>query len=145
MPPQRLAFVDEHSVQDPASGPDVWQAGRAGSGQLVPPSAVQGPQVCVLVEQTGVTPPQSVASRQPTQAPIPVEVSQSGRDAGHRLVLVAVQAPQAPLGWQTGVAPPQSASVTQPRQVPVATTQTGVVPLQADVLVAEQAPHAPLG
>ena len=111
----------------------------------MPPSAVQGPQVCVVVEQTGVAPPQSLASRQPTQAPTPVDVSQSGRDAGHFAVLVAVQAPQAPFGWQTGVVPPQSASLAQPRQVPVATTHTGVVPLQAETLVAEQAPQAPLG
>ncbi len=145
MPPQRLALVPEHSVQAPASGPEIWQAGREGLGQFVPPSAVHGPQVCVVVEQTGVTPPQSLASRHPTQAPTPVDVSQSGREVGHFVVLLAVQAPQAPFGWQTGVAPPHSASVTQPRQVPVATEQTGVVPLQAETFVAEQAPQAPLG
>jgi hypothetical protein len=44
-PPQRLAFVGEHSVQAPASGPEVWHAGRAGSGQLGGPSEVHGPQV----------------------------------------------------------------------------------------------------
>jgi len=97
-PVQRPALVGEHSVQAPASTPVVWQAGRAGSGQLGAPSAVQGPQVWLLVEQTGVTPPQSVALRQPTQTPTPLVVSQSGRAAGHFEVSAVVQAPQAPLG-----------------------------------------------
>ena len=93
-------------MQAPASGPEAWQAGRDGSGQLGAPSLVQGPQVCVVVEQTGVTPPQSLAVWHPTHTPTPLEVSQSGRDAGHFVVSAGVQAPQAPLGWHTGVAPP---------------------------------------
>ena len=105
-PLQRVTLVGEHSVQAPASGPEVWQAGSNGSGQLGAPSAVHGPQVWVLVEQSGVTPPQSAAVTQPTHAPTPVEVSQSGWAAGHLEVSVGVQAPQAPVGWQTGVEPP---------------------------------------
>lgn len=97
-PPHRSALLGEHSVQAPASGPDAWHAGRVGSGQLGPPSLVQGPQLRVVVEHTGVTPPQSVASRQPTQTPAPDEVSHSGRPAGQLLVLPGVQAPHAPLG-----------------------------------------------
>src|ERR1700734_2122789 len=68
---QRLELVGEHSVQAPARGPE---AGLDGSGQLGAPALVQGPQVCVVVEQTGVTPPQSAAVRPPTQAATPVEV-----------------------------------------------------------------------
>ena len=139
------ALLGEHSVQAPARDPEAWQAGRDGSGQLGAPSLVQGPQVCVVGEQTGVTPPQSAAVRHPTHTPVPLEVSQSGRAAGQLAVLAGVQAPQAPLGWHTGVAPPHWASAVQPPQVPVPALQTGVVPLHALVFFAEQTPHAPLG
>lgn len=105
-PLQRVGLAGEHSVQAPASGPEVWQAGCDGSGQLGAPSAVHGPQVWVVVEQSGVTPPQSASLMQPTQTPTPVEVSQSGRAAGHLVVSAGVQAPQAPVGWQIGVEPP---------------------------------------
>ena len=144
-PLQRVTLVGEHSVQAPASGPEVSQAGRAGSGQLGAPSAVQGPQVCVAVEQSGVTPPQSAALTQPTQTPTPVEVSQSGRAPGHLLVSVGVQAPHAPVDWQIGVEPPHCASLVQPWHVPLVGSQAGVVPLQADLFDVEQTPQAPLG
>ncbi len=166
-PTQRLAFVDEHSVQAPASGPEVSHAGRAGSGQLGAPSEVHGPQVCVVIEQTGSVPPQSEAVLQATQAP-PPEVSQRGLVVGQCVVSLGEQAPHAPLGVQMGVEPPHSALLAQPRQllvmplhtgvvpehwafvahgtqVPVAALQTGVAPLHIVVFVAEQDPHAPLG
>jgi hypothetical protein len=83
-------------------------------------------------------------------------------------MLVAEHAPHAPDGWHAGVAPPQSASATQPRQTWVAPSHTGslpvhvapvrqptqapratshidVPPMQAVMLVAEHAPHAPEG
>ena len=111
-------------------------------------------------------PPQSASAVQPRH--VPVAVAQTGVVPVHRELSLAEQTPQTPLGWQTGVAPPQSASAVQPRQVPDETLQTGVVPLHCasdtqvtqvavpvlqtgvvpvhfDVLVAEQAPHAPLG
>jgi hypothetical protein len=50
---------------------------------------------------------------------------------------VAEHWPQAPEGSQAGVAPPQSASLAQLRQRPVAVLQTGWVPPQEEVLVAE--------
>jgi len=40
-PPHWVWLFAEHSVQAPARGPAFWQAGRAGSGQLGAPSAVQ--------------------------------------------------------------------------------------------------------
>ena len=127
---QRTVFVGEHSVQAPASGPDIWHAGRAGSVQLGAPSDVQGPQVRVVVEQTGEVPPQSVFVRQPTQTPPPEVVSQSGLVAGHREVSFAVHVPQPPLGRQSGLAALQSALEPQPWQIPRVALQTGVVPLQ---------------
>jgi hypothetical protein len=144
-PPHRLVFAGEHSVQAPASGPAVWQAGRVGSGQLGAPSVVHGPQVRVAVEQSGVTPPQSVLVRQPTQVPTPDELSHSGRAAGQPVVSVGVQAPHAPFGWQIGVVPPHSALLVQPRQVPLAVSQTGVVAVHRDVFVGEQTPQLPPG
>ena len=75
--------------------------------------------------------------------------------------------PQAPDGWQAGLAPPHSLSPAHERQacvvvlqtgvvpphcafethgthVAVATSHAGVAPLQREVFVAEQMPHAPL-
>lgn len=129
-PKQSNASVAEHSVQAPASGPVCWQAGRVGSGQLGAPSAVHPTQVRVEAEQTGVTPPQSVALRQPTQRPAATEVSQSGAPDGQREGSAALQTPQAPLARQSGVPPPQSLLPLQGRQVPVA-SHTGVAPEQS--------------
>jgi hypothetical protein len=165
-PPHRTAFVAVHSVQAPCSGPERWQAGRSGSGQLGAPSVTQGTQARVVVEQTGVMPPQWLSSRQATQTPGPFEVSQRGVDAAQCVTSVAVHAAQAPLGRQIGVAGPHSASdaqarhdravpshtgfvpphsplVRQPTQAPAAVSHTGVAPVQRVALVAEHWPHEP--
>jgi hypothetical protein len=132
------------------------------------PSAVQATQVCVVVEQTGVTPPQSSRPRQATQTPTPDETSQRGFVAGQWVVSSVVQAAQAPVGRQigasalqsallpqarqvceprsqTGVVPPHCAFDTQATQVPLVVLQTGVAPVQRVALVAEQMPQAPEG
>jgi len=138
-------FAAEHSVHAPASGPVRWQTGRAGSGQVGAPSAVQATHVRETGEHEGVTPPQSVSSRQATQRPPFAEVSQRGADAGQREVSVGVQAAQAPLGRQRGAAAPQSPSLAQARQDAVARSQTGLTPAQAPGLPAAHAAHAPAG
>ena len=48
-------LLDEHCVHAPWSDPLVW---HAGVGTLQSASLPHGPQVCVPVLQTGVTPPQ---------------------------------------------------------------------------------------
>jgi hypothetical protein len=58
--------------------------------------------------------------------------------------LVAEHTPHAPLGWQAGVPPPHCASPVHPVHVPVDVVQTGVVPAQATLFVAEHWPQAPL-
>jgi hypothetical protein len=126
---QRLVLVAVHSAQAPARAPVLRHSGRSGSGQLGAPSAVQATQVRVVDEQSGLTPPQSAAPRQPTQTPTPVAVSHLGSVVGQCEVSVAVQAAQAPLGRQMGVAGSQSAFPAQARQVCAAASQTGVVPL----------------
>jgi hypothetical protein len=104
-----VAFVAEHWPQAPVG----WQAG------VVPPhspSPAQARQVWAATLQTGVTPPHSAFEMQLTH--VPEATLQAGIAPVHRLVLVAEQTPQAPLGWQAGVAPlPQSPSPPQPRQV----------------------------
>jgi len=165
-PPHSTAFAVVHSVQAPLREPDRWQAGRSGSGQLGAPSVTQGTQARVVVEQTGVTPPQWLSSRQATQTPGPFEVSQRGVAAAQWVTSLAVQAAHAPDGRQIGVAGPHSASeaqarhdravpsqtgfvpphsplVRQPTQVPAPVSQTGVAPVQRVALVAEHWPHDP--
>jgi hypothetical protein len=86
----------------------------------------------------------------------------------HIFLFTAEHVPHAPVGWHAGVAPPQSASPLHPRQVCVVPSQAGVdpphcaatmqptqvpvdglhtavAPVHVAALVAEQAPHAPLG
>jgi len=167
-PPHRVAFVPVHSVQAPCSGPERWQAGRSGSGQLGAPSVMQATQARVAVEQTGVTPPQWLSSRHATQTPAPDATSQRGAEAGQCETSVAVQAAQAPVGRQIGVAAPHSASDAHARQAragpshtgfvpphspfdrhptqwPDIVSQTGVDPLQRVALVAEHWPQDPAG
>jgi hypothetical protein len=117
--------------------------------------------------QTGVVPPHSAFELQLTQ--VPVATLQAGFADVQRILLVAEQTLQEPLGWQAGVAPlPQSTSPAQARQVcvvpshtgvvpeqsalarqathvPPATKQSGVPPVQRSELVAEHWPHAPPG
>ena len=131
-PPHDVAFVAEHSVHAPASGPVDWQAGRAGSGQLGAPSAVQATHVCVVTEHTGVVPPQSSLPRHATHWPPPPAVSQNGAFAPHRLVSVAEQTAQAPVFKQTGNLGSQSALERHARQACVVASQTGVVPEQSE-------------
>jgi hypothetical protein len=161
-------LVAEHSVQAPLSGPERWQAGRSGSGQLGAPSVVQATQVRVAIEQTGVEPPQCASVRQATQAPTPDEVSHRGAHAGQCDTSVAVQGAQAPLGKQIGVEaahsesdaqarqicdapshtgekPPQWPLERQPTHVPESVLQTGTVPPHRVALVAEHWPQAPPG
>lgn len=120
-------------MQAPASGPVVWHAGRAGSGQLGDPSAAQPMHVCVVAEQTGVVPPQSALPRQLTQTPPPPEVSQSGVAAPQRLVSVVVHAAHAPEGRQTGNLGSQSELDRQLRHVCEPVSQTGRVPAQSEL------------
>jgi hypothetical protein len=131
-PPQSEALVAEHSVQAPASGPVFWQAGRAGSGQLGPPSEVHGTQACVADEQTGVVPPQSALPRQLTHTPPPPDVSQRGEAGPQRLLSPAVQTTHAPVPRHTGACAPQSAPDVQPRHVCVPASQIGLTPEQSD-------------
>jgi hypothetical protein len=167
-PPHSAAFVPLHSVHAPLSAPARWQAGRSGSGQLGAPSVVQATHARVVIEQTGVTPPQWLSSRQATQTPTPFEVSQRGVAAAQCETSVAVQAAHAPVGRQIGVAGPHSALdaqarqdrevpshtglvpahsllVRQPTQLPGVGSQTGVAPVQRVALLAEHWPHAPDG
>jgi hypothetical protein len=167
-PPHKTAFVVVHSVQAPRSGPARWQAGRSGSGQLGAPSVLHATQVRAVGEQTGVTPPQWLSSRQATQTPTPDETSQRGAAAGQCETSVAVQAAQAPIGKQIGVAGPHSLSdaqarhdrdapsqtgfvpahspfVKQPTQVPDSVSHTGVAPPHRVALVAEHCPQDPAG
>jgi hypothetical protein len=164
----KLLWLALHSPQAPARAPVLRQKGRSGSGQLGAPSAVQATQVRVVVEQSGVTPPQSVRLRQPAQTPTPDEVSHFGRAAGQCEVSVVVQAAQAPLGRhigavtsqsalpaqarqpcadvsQTGVVPPHWPFARQATHVAEAGLQTGVAPLQRVAFVNEQTPQAPEG
>jgi hypothetical protein len=130
-PPHSVAFVAEHSVHAPASGPVFWQAGRAGSGQLGAPSAVQPTQTCVVAAQTGVVPPQSALPRQLTHTPPPPDVSHKGAPAAQRLVSVVVQTAHAPVARQTGNFGSQSALVRQMRHACVPWSQIGCVPEQS--------------
>jgi hypothetical protein len=157
-----------HSLQAPASAPVVRQNGRSGFGQLGAPSPLHATQVWLVAEQSGVMPPQSAPLRHPTQTPTPDDTSHFGVAAAQWLVSVAVQAAQAPAGRQMGAAGVQSAPLPQARQVwlprsqigvlpphwafdtqatqrPAAVSQTGVVPVQRVVLLAEQTPQAPDG
>jgi hypothetical protein len=61
---------------------------------------------------------------------VAVEVSQIGVEPPQRPMLVAEQAPQAPLPWQAGALAGQSASAAQERQAWVVPSQMGVVPEQ---------------
>jgi hypothetical protein len=122
-----------------------WQTGRAGSGQVGAPSAAQATHVRETGEHEGVTPPQSVSSRQATQRPPFAEVSQRGADAGQRDVSVGVQVAQAPFARQRGAAAPQSPLLAQARQDAVERSQTGLTPAQAPSLPAAHAAHAPAG
>jgi hypothetical protein len=124
---QSVVFVGVHSLQAPASLPAVRQKGRSGLGQLGAPSAAQGTQVLV-VEQSGVIPPQSSLPRHPTQTPTPDEVSHLGVVGAQCEVSVAVQAAQAPLARQIGALAGQSLAVPQARQTWAVRSQTGVVP-----------------
>jgi hypothetical protein len=130
-PPHNVAFVAEHSVHEPASGPAAWQAGRAGSAQVGAPSPAHGTQACVAGEHTGVAPPQSALEMHPTHTPPPPVVSQSGVAAAHRLVSVGVQTAHAPVLRQTGNFGSQSALSTQPRHVRVFASHTGRTPAQS--------------
>jgi len=100
---------------------------------------------------------------------VPLAMLHAGIEPEQRLVLLAEQTPQAPLGWHAGVAPPpQSPSPPQPRQVwfvgsqigvdpeqsafarqetqfPLDVRQSGVAPMQRSPLPAEHWPHAPPG
>jgi len=167
-PPHSVAFVAAHSVQAPRSGPERWQAGCSGSGQLGAPSVVQATQVRVAIAQTGVTPPQWLSARQATQTPTPDETSQRGAAAGQWETSAAVQGAQAPLGRQigadgphsasdaqarhdraapshTGFVPPHSPLVRQPTQAPATVSHTGVAPVQRVAFVAEHWPQPPAG
>jgi hypothetical protein len=104
--------------------PDGWHAGVV---PLHSPSPAHARQVCAATLQTGVTPPHSVFELQLTQ--VPVVTLHAGIETEQRVVLVAEQTPQAPLGSQAGVAPLQSTSPPQARQVCVAALHTGVMPL----------------
>jgi hypothetical protein len=130
-PTQSAAFVAEHSVHAPASGPVFWQAGRAGSGQLGAPSAVHGTQVCDAGEQMGVVPPQSALAMQLTQTPPPPEVSHRGVLVPQRLVSAAVHTAQAPEERQTGAFGSQSELVAQAWQVCAVASQMGRTPEQS--------------
>jgi hypothetical protein len=140
-PLHRSALAPEHSVQAPASGPAVWQAGNRASLPVHSASLAQATHVCVCIEQSGRSPLQSALVRQPTHTPAVV--------------------------LQTGVAPLQSVSAVHPRQVFVvasqnglpigqvallthsthlaaATSHTGLAPVHRVVLVAEHSPQAPV-
>jgi hypothetical protein len=130
-PAHWVPFVAEHSVHAPASGPVFWHAGRDGSGQLGPPSAVQGAHVRVAARHTGVVPPQSALPRQLTHTPPPPEVSHRGVAAPQRLVSAGVHTAHAPVGRHSGTLKSQSAPERQPRQVCEPRSQTGRVPAQS--------------
>ena len=121
-------------MQAPASGPVFWQAGRAGSGQLGPPSAVQPTHEWVADEQTGVVPPQSALPTQLTQTPPPPDASQRGAPAPQRAVSLVVQAAQAPVARHTGDFGSQSAPVRQMRQECEPGSQIGRVPEQSELV-----------
>jgi hypothetical protein len=142
-PPHRAAFAGVHSVQAPASAPVVWHTGRLGSGQLGAPSVTHGTHTCLVALQLGVTPPQSASPTQPTHAPPPDAVSQSGREAGQCDVSAAVQTPQPPLGRQSGVAAPHSLFPAHARQVEVVPSHTGCVAGQAPAFPGAQTAQAP--
>jgi hypothetical protein len=133
VPMQRLVFVAEHWPQAPLA----WHAGVAPPHS---PSPAQARQMCAATLQTGVTPPHSALEMQLTQ--VPLATLQAGIEPVHRLVLVAEQTPQAPLGWQAGVPPPQSPSPPQPRQLWLVGSQIGVVPEQSPL--ARQETHVPV-
>ena len=143
-PVHLVALVAEQIPQAPLD----WQAGVAPPHSLSP---LQARQTRNAGSQTGVEPPQSAFARQPTHdfvevlqtgvAPehwllfrhctqVAVEVSQMGVEPPHRPMLVAEQAPEAPLDWQAGALAGQSASAAQLRQACVLPSQTGVVPEQ---------------
>jgi len=90
--------------------------------------ARQPTQVFVLVLHTGVAPEQLLLLRHWTQ--VAVDVSQMGVEPPQRPMLVAEQAPQAPLDWQAGAGAGHCESAAQARQVWVDVSQTGVVPAQ---------------
>jgi hypothetical protein len=136
-----MGLVPVHSVQAPRSGPDRWQAGRSGSGQLGAPSVVQATQARVVVEQTGVTPLHWLSSRQATQTPGPFEVSQRGVAGAQCVTSVAVQAAHAPVGRQIGVAGPHSALDAQARHDRAVPSHTGVVPAHSPLV--RQPTHMP--
>jgi hypothetical protein len=118
----------------------------------------------VPLAQTGVSPPQSAAVSHCTHVLLAV---QRGVDGGQFVSLThATQSPAcAPVVAHSGVAPPQSdgpvharqafvapqigvglaqlAFVRQPTQLWVATSHTGVAPVQAVALVAEQIAQTP--
>jgi hypothetical protein len=131
---------------------------------------VHATQVRVVVEHTGVTPPQWLSFRQAAHTPTPEvdERSQRGANAGQWLASVAVQAAHAPearqrgvaaphsallaqarqesaVPSQTGVAPPHWAPLRQPTQAPAPSSHTGVEPLQRLTFVTEHWPQRPLG
>src|SRR5258708_24787888 len=76
--------------------------------------------------ETGVAPPHWAFATQTTQ--VPLTASQAGVVPPQRVLLLAEQAPHAPLGWQAGVAPPQLASLAQPRQTCAPRSQARVAP-----------------
>jgi hypothetical protein len=89
VPVHSVVFVAEHWPQAPL----VWQAGVAPPHS---PSPAQARQVCAATLQTGVTPPHSAFEMQLTQ--VPLATLHAGIEPVHRLVLVAEQTAQAPLG-----------------------------------------------
>jgi hypothetical protein len=127
IPPQRVALVAEHSVQAPASGPDFWHAGRAGSGQSGAPSFWHATQVFVFVSQTGFVPEHCALVRQPTH--MLVVVLHTGVAPMQAVVLVAEHCPQAPFGRHAGEPAGHCASFMQPWHIPFVMLQTGVVPV----------------
>jgi hypothetical protein len=143
-PPHVPGFAAEHCVQAPVSGPVRWQTEWAGSEHEGAPSDVQAMQVCIAGEQKGVTPPQSASPRQPTQLPPPAAVSQRGAEVGQREVSAVVQAAHTPFGRQIGASVPHSATDEQPRQVDVVASQTGLLPMHAELAPAAHWTHAPV-
>lgn len=132
----RLAAV--HSTHAPEV---LLHAGVAARGaQSV--SAVQPPQVWLLVLHTGAPTPQSTLVRQPTQ--VELATSQKGVAPVHAAALVALHCTHAPDDVShTGRAPAHSLFAAHARQAWEVVSQTGVAPEHAALVAQPKAP--PLG
>jgi hypothetical protein len=157
--PHRLVSVGEQTAHAPAER----QTGNCGSQSAL---EKQARHRWAPVSQTGRVPPQSELAAHWTHVLVPG--SQTLPAAGQAPALPGPQARQSPAASHTGVPAPHSASAAQGRQAWVAPSQTGVAtaqsaaarqatqapavasqsgraPAHAEVVVAEHAPHVPLG